>query len=103
MRLIDADELKKTICNYEFDSPDKRIKHGGDIVLNLYIPKVIDDIPTIEAEHERHGKWINALEHCGAFVCSDCEYQSTALYKYCPNCGAKMDGGTDNSKADEYE
>lgn len=94
MRLIDADELEKTICNYEFGSPDKRIKHGGDIVLNFYMPKIIDDAPTIEAEPVKHGKWSFAGDN--VIECSRCgeEYFSSLVPRnYCPNCGAKMDGG----------
>ncbi|MDE5564119.1 MAG: hypothetical protein K2I93_03100 [Oscillospiraceae bacterium] len=85
MRLIDADKLK----------PDTKTFTSAysEELTEFYSQKVIDNAPTIDAKPERHGEWINALEHCGAFVCSDCEYQSTALYKYCPSCGAKMDGG----------
>lgn len=45
-----------------------------------------------------HGRWIDAREHCGAFVCSGCEHQSVSLYGYCPSCGAKMDGGENDNE-----
>lgn len=100
MRLIDADELKKTVGKYEFNSADKRIKHGGDIVLNLYIPKVVDDTPTIEAEPVRHGKWEFAGD--GIVGCTSCGETYPSRYviprNYCPNCGAKMDRGERNEE-----
>ena len=46
------------------------------------------------------GRWIDAREQCGSFVCSKCEYQSMAKYNYCPDCGAKMNGGAENGKTD---
>lgn len=49
MRLIDADKLKETISKYEFNAPNERYKQGGECVLNFYMPKIIDDAPTIES------------------------------------------------------
>lgn len=50
----------------------------------------------IEAEEVRHGEWI--YDHWCEFKCSECgEWSNSKPYKgrelYCPNCGAKMDGG----------
>lgn len=99
MRLIDADELKETIGKYEFNSPNERYKQGGECVLNFYMPKIIDDAPTIEAEPVRHGEW----KHVAGMniKCSECgryfpvkEFDSRPFdINYCPNCGAKMEGG----------
>lgn len=49
---------------------------------------------TIEAETVRYGVWV-----CGDYydigdVCSECDWDSLVSpcdYRYCPNCGAKMD------------
>ena len=48
----------------------------------------------------KHGRWIKDGE---VVVCSECgeehawdEYRAT----YCEDCGAKMDGGAENGKAD---
>ena len=44
----------------------------------------------------RHGRWIDAREYCGDYMCSNCEaLYGTNKFNYCPNCGAKMDGGAD--------
>lgn len=108
MRLIDADALKATIGKYEFNSPNKYYKHGGECVLNFYMPKIIDDAPTIDAQPVRHGKWIyTALCDCNLSTvkCSRCDYECTTTadiaveisdFNYCPSYGARMDGG------DEY-
>ena len=61
----------------------------------------------IDAEPVRHGKWIFNHGHAEC-ACSLCNfkiygrlYQNTYLivpYDYCPNCGARMDGGGDDGK-----
>lgn len=52
-----------------------------------------------------HGRWINKTNHNRAVVeqrvdCSACGHifwhTSAMSYNYCPNCGAKMDGGAGN-------
>ena len=50
----------------------------------------------------RHGRWIDKGEYA---VCTECDGQSGTRYdgvepiplmtQFCPNCGAKMGGGTD--------
>lgn len=47
----------------------------------------------------KHGKWIQT----NVFECSECEYSFEPegylpFFNYCPNCGAKMDGGKPNAQ-----
>lgn len=115
MRMIDADELKENISKYEFTAPNERYKQGGECVLNFYMPKIIDDAPTIDAEPVRHGhivkkkRVIGGVEHhkcpeCShtwqkdkrcqidEWICSECGKVLAHNYtNYCPHCGAKMD------------
>ena len=50
----------------------------------------------------RHGRWISKNDHGyeWVFVCSNCDYVDGYPFNdrpnYCPNCGAKMDGGIEN-------
>ena len=54
-----------------------------------------------------HAKWIQGKTHQDYFHCSCCKVsnkmkKSCNIYilpKYCPNCGAKMDGGEDDENA----
>lgn len=74
------------------------------------IVDMLKEAPAIEAEPVRHGRWIydpNANDwNIGGYVCSEChtrnsnlpcnEIANTLIYagsKFCPHCGAKMDGG----------
>lgn len=102
MRRIDADALKETISKYEFTAPNEMYKHGGECVLNFYMPKIIDDAPTVDAEFVRHGEWLDSGIN-GTVSCSLCMFTDffakqnrVMLFKYCPGCGARMDGGKNN-------
>ena len=95
-RLIDADALvEKAYWHGEHPSVDDLFAEGVDAV----DVSDIDNAPTIEAEPVRHGYWM-----CGDYydigdVCSECDWDSLISpcdYRYCPNCGAKMDGGADD-------
>lgn len=67
----------------------------------------IGKLPAADVVPVVHGKWIRPhwknSDYC--CDCSECdgeamhrEYQwnKKGIYPICPNCGAKMDGGTDN-------
>ena len=93
-RLIDANELKKKMClkcNDEYS--DETCEPDDCVFCNA-----INDAQTIVAVPVRHGRWIwrNKWEpfEC-KYECSICHDGSDLESKYCPNCGAKMDGGAD--------
>lgn len=83
MRLIDADKL-------DWWYKGRNIRH------------VIDNAPTVDAVPVVHGRWSDAgfgelPKHAPyGWACSACGGISfNNEYIYCPNCGAKMDGGAD--------
>lgn len=55
-------------------------------------------IEALQAEPVKHGEWkyYNYSDvsnpYQGYFICSVCEEYEHTKHKYCPNCGAKMDG-----------
>lgn len=69
-----------------------------------------------EVVEMRHGKWlekdvshINLEGEMQSARCSCCGlYHTTPFlyyfkeYKYCPNCGARMDGGDENERSDQH-
>ena len=97
-RLIDADKIMADIATSARST-------SKDYSL-LSIARYIRIQPTIDAEPVRYGKWIEINTESGIFLdydevkCSECgfvEYfnKGWARFKYCPNCGAKMDEVTD--------
>lgn len=50
-------------------------------------------IPTSDVAPVRHGRWVTQDETRTKFMCSLCESKNYGGHeKFCPNCGAKMDG-----------
>ena len=95
VRPIDADALKKDLLeqakmNEEEENYDKAAE---DRVIIDYLRLV----PAIDAAPVRHGEWIDVgLSFMAILVCSNCGNRAIIAhdpYPYCPNCGAKMDGG----------
>ena len=88
MRLIDSDELMEKAGRYKF-------------AVREDIYELIRRAPTIDPV--KHGRWAGYYYPGSECVyCSCCreEYYEDDLLmgrnnypKYCPNCGAKMDGG----------
>ena len=97
MRLIDADQLRFVEACIEptfvWDKP-----HWETIILK----DRIDNAPTVDAQPVRHGQWIGISDGDAdgfpvydEWECSCCGVvfeDEEPPYKYCPNCGAKMDG-----------
>lgn len=109
MRLIDADALINDIMTeygvdpYYFAGTDI---DGIRAFANSLIIERIASQPTVDAEPVRHGRWeyhsnpnIRGGMNPEDAYCSCCGYHvdTTTVnyddYNYCPNCGAKMDGG----------
>ena len=57
----------------------------------------VETAPTVDAAPVVRGEWIELHEENGHEVgtCSHCRHVRI-VDNYCPNCGAKMDGGNDN-------
>ena len=65
----------------------------------------VDAIPAADVAPVRHGRWKPYHEADIGYDeygvrCSNCKFEVedhevNFIMKYCPNCGAKMDGGTD--------
>ncbi len=110
MRLIDADALMVNITSnhYPLRGVMGSIENG---MFTVGIQQAVDEQPTIDAVPVVHGRWEKeypmVAKHFkltdGTFAeylsrCSNCGaiYQY-APYRYCPSCGAKMDGGEESA------
>ena len=93
-RLIDADALKLTAW------PERYTGEG------IVYVEDIDNAPTVDAVEVVHGRWVGSgqwnhkpyrmknKEKWQTYLCSECGHSNGRRFndKYCPNCGAKMDG-----------
>lgn len=58
--------------------------------------RMIDDAPAADVAPVVHGVWgrVNKIDPISGYRCSKCRrIVGFDLTPYCPNCGAKMDGG----------
>ena len=103
-RLIDADALHKKFFK-EFDHNCRLVNKQNVARAWQGAMQLLYDAPTIEAEPVKHGKWKavpNRILIGGrvatqgtAWECSACNNSSKQYLptmKFCPNCGARMDG-----------
>lgn len=88
MRMIDANDL----ANY-----------ANNQVVGITANDIMR-FPTVDAEPVKHGRWIGINEYCkkngytpsglgNYYWCSECGKAEPKTSDWCPNCGAKMDGG----------
>ena len=70
------------------------------------IARDISELPAADVAEVVHGRWIGAplcgndnckCSECGSWHNIHANLRGKIKQKYCPNCGAKMDGGGGNS------
>ena len=80
---------------------DDLIDSLGISDMDIYAKECISEAPTVDAVEVVHGHW-NVLHFMtepwqlslpDKYVCSECKIITYSKHNYCPNCGAKMDGG----------
>lgn len=114
MRPIDADELEKYMTDIMPENTSSAYIKGIIEILTHLINFIRKEMPTIEAEPVRHGRWIEKPPYSDEtvkglefqIVCSRCDEQNSSITfdensvpiaktfyrtKFCPNCGARMD------------
>lgn len=67
-------------------------EHGYEGIHWTGIKAMLENQPTVDAVQVVHGRWVNRKTWDKA-VCSNCSFENAEMTKFCPNCGAKMDGG----------
>lgn len=99
MRLIDADAVAEAIKDEITEA--KGIDAGPNFIAGLKLGLAyINTAESIDAEPVRHGRWVIDDEYIDCSVCRREKWSRVPFgdlvkrFKYCPKCGAKMDGGT---------
>lgn len=101
-RFIDAnnliEEIREERCYNCRNFKDMKCDYCGTADY-IYM---IEDMPAADVAPVRHGRWIDKGEYA---VCTECGVRSGTQYdgvepiplmtQFCPNCGAKMDGGAE--------
>ena len=69
-----------------------------------------DRFPTVDAVEVVHSRWKRTTGGYDGYICSNCEsvkikkdicdfLMTTKRWNFCPNCGAKMDGGNEENES----
>lgn len=93
MRLIDGDALKENIEWCKKQSPECDSDLWDDLLERIALQPTVDAVPV------KHGR-LKYYKETDCFSCSECHRYAwdnkfgvmAGHYKYCPQCGAKMDG-----------
>ena len=101
MRLIDADlpreQMEKLLAHHLMMSNFAADGATSDCIAFLDLAPTIDAVPVV------HGRWINP-DDAVCYQCSNCKEYANQDYgltnaiflKYCPNCGVRMDGDSND-------
>lgn len=91
VRLIDADAVIDTL-RYQTDFEHEQGK--PEMLFKIDALEKVKALPTIDPV--KHGAWVKgSCSICGEDALLD-DVENEFLSKYCPFCGARMDGGTED-------
>ena len=69
-----------------------------DIIGKKDVINLIVNLPVADITPVLHGRWVHHIaggKQISACWCSVCNVEHETEQNYCPNCGAKMDGGAE--------
>lgn len=93
---IEREALIKRICEEKCRTEYGKCQKGKhDDKIILCVCDFINFQPTADVAPVKHGRWIKQENYPGTYSkCSECDQRVGGYapnYKFCPNCGAKMD------------
>lgn len=105
--LVEIEELKKSPWYNDCGENYERIVRSDAI--GTVVDLCVKSAPVADVQEGKHGEWIkmDIIPDDPDYFCSECRnFIDVATGKvtpiergllYCPNCGAKMDGGNNNA------
>lgn len=102
---IEREAISEEIRKYYYKNPpNSSYGEGFDRGLDR-AQRAILDAPAADVAPVVHGRWIGApicgndnckCSECGSWHNIHANLRGEITQKYCPNCGARMDGGSEN-------
>lgn len=98
------EEKQKELCpvgrygrGYVYGSDREKYDAWDEII------DALENIPSADVAPVVHGRWVthyrSGTSVAEGYVSTCCDMWNNRKSDYCPNCGAKMDGGTGNAKS----
>lgn len=79
----------------EFDRVcvDGVMAHGANVNLEIEFVRAVQKAPSVDPH--KHGRWreVGITMEYHHYTCSACKHNVKSPGRFCPNCGAMMDGG----------
>ena len=92
-RYIDAELFSKNLMMQVYLADDEDFTKAFVKGMEL-VKKAEEETPTADVREVRHGSWkLDRFGNAWCSVCHHCGSNDAEVSDYCPNCGAKMDGG----------
>ena len=89
-KLIDRDALIASIPKTNVDIFENC--RNCSTLCDWQVRELIEQAELVDAVEVVHGEWIDEPIKGVRYHCSVCSGRFDYMWKYCPNCGAKMDG-----------
>ncbi len=92
---IDYKHLIEDVCGFECDDDNY-----DQVFPTITAQQALNELPVADVQPVKHGEW--KINSDGYYpYCSECgkEPESGKMTKFCPNCGARMDGGADDENS----
>ena len=95
-------EREALLCMVKPDDPSDEKAAITIATAKKLIRNIVSRTPASDVAPVRHGRWNNGDPYCPVcrkdkFRGLDADIWADWEPPYCPNCGAKMDGGDDNA------
>lgn len=100
MEYISREEFERAF-KLKVKNPNKDYQRGMQDAIDCLIPEVLSKMPAADVQPVKHSRWIPMNDGTYNAYCENCGHErgskawNKADYKYCPNCGARMDGDTE--------
>lgn len=88
-----AEYIERERLKEAFNADLQTLQTVDEHTMNLILMD-IDEAPAADVAPVMHGRWIS---HKGYCECNLCHNLFGSYFNYCPNCGAKMDGGENDA------
>ena len=92
---IVKETLQAKLNRKKAEPANKRYTEGWNDAI-LMVKSMIHSEKAADVAPVVHGLWGNYEPYSDGYRCSCCKLVHRTCTTYCPNCGAKMDGGNDD-------
>ena len=93
---VSKENLQAKLNRKKAEPANKRYTEGWNDAI-LMVKSMIHSEKAADVATVRHGRWVYPIGMAYNYVCSECGKSIGVIkHNYCPNCGAKMEGGNDD-------